>query len=132
MWLARYQYTAKHVPGKLLIIADILSRAPVSHPSEDESALELQQEVQAFVDSVASNLPATEHHLKQYQQAQHDNPICLQVMKHCESFWPDKRPINKDLIPYWRVRASLLICNNLLLYNDRIVVPTVLQEVKLQ
>ena len=82
MRLARYQYTAKHVPGKLLIIADTLSRAPISHLSEDESASELQQEIKAFVDSVTSNLPATEHRLKEYQQAQHENPICLQVMKH--------------------------------------------------
>jgi len=43
-----------------------------------------------------------------------------------------QKNVNKELIPYWRVRASLSICNNLLLYNDRIVVPLSLQEVTLQ
>ena len=130
--LARYQYTAKHIPGKFLVIADTLSRAPVPQSSEDECASELQHEVKAFVDSVTLNLPATEPHLKEYQQAQLDDPICSQVRKHCESSWPKKRPVNEDLIPYWRVKASLSICNNLLLYNDRIVVPSALQEVTLQ
>ena len=65
--LARYQYTAKHVPGKLLLVADTLSRAPVSQPSTDG---ELQKEVSAFVDSVTSNLPATEKRLVDYRQAQ--------------------------------------------------------------
>ena len=130
--LARYQYTAKHVPGKFLVIADTLSRAPVPQSSEDKCASELQHEVKVFVDSVTLNLPATEPRLKEYQQAQLDDPICSQVRKHCESSWPTKRPVNADLIPYWRVKASLSICNNLLLYNDRIVVPSALQEVTLQ
>ena len=46
--------------------------------------------------------------------------------------WPRKSPANKELVPYWRVRASLSICNNLLLYNDCIVVPSALQAATLQ
>ena len=65
--LARYQYTARHVPGKFLVIADTLSRAPVPQSSEDKCASELQHEVKAFVDSVTLNLPATEPCLKEYQ-----------------------------------------------------------------
>jgi len=68
--LARYQYTAKHVPGKSLLVADTLSRAPVSQPTIDESSSELQQEVKTFIESVTSNLPATEQCLKEYQQVQ--------------------------------------------------------------
>ena len=88
--------------------------------------------MKAFVDSVTLNLPATDSRLKEYQQAQLDDPICSQVRKHCESSWPAKRPVNEDLIPYWRAKASLSICNDLLLYNDHIVVPSALQEVTLQ
>ena len=121
--LARYQYIAKHVPGKFLVIADTLLRAPVPQSSEDKCASELQHEVKAFVDKCNTQLACNRARLKEYQQAQLDDPICSQVRKHCESSWPTKLPVNEDLIPYWRVKASLSICNNLLLYNDRIVVP---------
>ena len=111
MQLARYQYTAKHVPGKFLVIANTLLRAPVPQSSEDECASELQHEVKAFVDSVTLNLPAKEPHLKEYQQTQLNNPICSQVRNHCESSWPTKRLVNEDLIPYWRVKASVDLQN---------------------
>ena len=127
--LARYQYIAKHVPGKLLFVADTLSRAPISQLNTDR---ELQNEVSTFMDSVTSHFPATEKRLKEYQQAQSQDPVCLQVITFCQSQWPQKSPANKELVPYWRVRASLSICNNLLLYNDRIVVPSALQANTLQ
>ena len=64
--------------------------------------------MKAFVDSVTLNLPATDSHLKKYQQAQLEEPICSQVMKHCESSWPAKCLVNEDLIPYWRVKSFLV------------------------
>ena len=43
----RNSYTISHVPGKQLIVADALSRAPVSTSSADD--LTLQAEVDAFL-----------------------------------------------------------------------------------
>ena len=58
--LARYQYVAKHIPGKLLVIADTLSRAPLSEAMEQE---DLQAEVST---NVISHLPATQKQLDEY------------------------------------------------------------------
>ena len=121
--LARYQYIAKHIPGKLLFVAVTLSRVPISQLNTDR---ELQNKVSTFMDSVTSHLPATEKRLEEYQQAQSQDPVCLQVITFCQSQRPQKSPANKELVPYWRVRASLSICSNLLLYNDCIVVPSAL------
>ena len=67
MRLAKYDYIAKHVPGKLLYAADALSRAPTQGESEEE----LQEEVEAYVDHVTmSSIPATAHRLQAYRQAQ--------------------------------------------------------------
>ena len=38
--LARFNYTVKHVPGKLLFIADTLSRAPLESSQADHSQAE--------------------------------------------------------------------------------------------
>ena len=65
--LAKYEYVAHHVPGKLLYVADALSRAP----SEEEGDNELQEEVEAYVTHITvPSLPATPQRLQVYKQAQ--------------------------------------------------------------
>ena len=95
--LARYHYVAKHIPGKLLVIADTLSRAPLSVSTEQE---DLQAEVSTFIDNVISHLPATDKRLDEYREAQSQDPICSQVMKFCQPQWPQKSPANNNLVPY--------------------------------
>ena len=132
--LARYSYTAQHVPGKLLFTADTLSRAPIvaTSTSSECDSLELQSEVENFAEGVIGTLPATEKRLDEYRQAQLQDPICSQVLQYCQSNWPEKHNITGNIRPYWKVRASLSICNKLLLYNNRIVVPLSLQDITMQ
>ena len=130
--LARFNYTAIHVPGKLLFTADALSRAPVMATSVDIDSMALQQEVETFIESVTSTLPATQKRLEEYKQSQTQDATCSQVLKYCQTNWPERGQVSGDLVPYWKVRASLSVCNNLLLYNDRIVVPLLLQNETLQ
>ena len=126
--LARFNYTAIHVLGKLLFTADALSRAPVMETSVDIDSMALQQEVETFIESVTSTLPATQKRLEEYKQSQTQDATCSQVLKYCQTNWPERGQVSGDLVPYWKVRASLSVCNNLLLYNDRIVVPLSLQN----
>ena len=53
--LAEFNYIVNHVPGKLLHTADTLSHAPLPEVGDAE----LEEEVQAFVDSVTQSLPTT-------------------------------------------------------------------------
>ena len=55
MRLMGYKYSISHLPGKDLITADALSRAPVTQPSRQDDVL--IQEVQAFVDLIISSFP---------------------------------------------------------------------------
>ena len=61
MRLMKYKYTMMHVPGKELVIADTLCRTPV----KEESDTKLEEEVQAYVDCVLSDLPTTDKCLKE-------------------------------------------------------------------
>ena len=123
--LAKYNYIAQHVPGKLLYAADALSHAPIPGESEDE----LQEEVEAYVDHITmSTIPATNHRLQEYRQAQKEDAECLKVRDYCQTHWPDKHSIESSLKPYWKVRGSLTLCDDLLLYNSRIVVPPSLRR----
>ena len=67
--LARLNYTAIHVAGKLLFTADTLSREPLTLTRVDSVSLELQQEVETFIESVTQTLPATLNKLDQFKQA---------------------------------------------------------------
>ena len=58
MRMMRFHFTISHVPGKELVIADFLSRAPESTVSTADELL--QQEATAYVDFVMQQLPATE------------------------------------------------------------------------
>jgi len=58
MRLMRFTYTISHIPGKELTIADALLRSPVSSPTSED--VHFNSEVDAFVDSIMQNLPATE------------------------------------------------------------------------
>ena len=56
--LMRFHFSISHVPGKHLVIADTLSRAPVSYPATEDDLL--QQEADAYVQMIIQSIPATE------------------------------------------------------------------------
>ena len=83
--LMRYDYNIVHVPGKELIIADALSRAPrVSTDGGD-----LEQEVDAYVNLILETLPATERRLQEIKTQLETDPILQQVTSYCRDGWPD-------------------------------------------
>ena len=126
--LARYDYTIEHVPGKELYTADTLSRAPVSAPEDKE----LEELAELAMDACISHLPASRERLGEYQEAQNSDALCSLVIKYCRSSWPTKNRIDKALKPYWEARGELTLHNNLLLYNNRVVVPASLQQEMLE
>ena len=56
--MMRFSFTITHVPGKELVIADTLSRAPAGEAIQAENLLE--EESRAYVNLVLESIPATE------------------------------------------------------------------------
>ena len=63
---------------------------------------------------------------------QQDDPVCSQISQFCRSEWPSKKKLASILIPFWKERHLFSIYDNILLYNDRIVIPEALQEAILE
>ena len=124
MW---FDYQISHVPGKHLHMVDALSQSPV-HQIPDAAALTQQEEVEHFIQTVVTQLPASKDRLERYCQAQLTDPTCTAVRNYCISGWPRKQTLTKNLLPYWQVRGELSLYENLLLYGSRIVVPIKLQN----
>ena len=122
--LARFDYSIQHIPGKLMYTADALSRAPTSDSGESK----LQDGANALLEVWISQLPASNWKLDEYRVSQATDPVCSAVMYFCRNGWPDKRNIKADIAPYWKVQGQITICDGLLLYQRRIVVPKNLQK----
>ena len=67
-----------------------------------------------------------------YSSEQAKDPVCCKVMEYCRTGWPRKHVIPPDLIPYWKLRSSFTIYNDVLLFNERTVIPPALQKETLQ
>ncbi|XP_033730104.1 uncharacterized protein K02A2.6-like [Pecten maximus] len=128
MRLMRYDYDINHVPGKLLYIADALSRAPLrqSEPPEEES---FHQEVEAYVDSILMNVPASEARLEEIRLKLREDSVCGIILSYCQDGWPgyEKPSISVATRPYWQVKDELSVCQGLLLRGNRLVIPTSLR-----
>ena len=77
----RFNYSLSHVPGKDLTTADTLSHLPVL--KSDSRAGEFQKEVDAFVNLVVNNLPATVMKLKEIENTQNQDAAKQSV------WWPN-------------------------------------------
>jgi len=122
MW---FNYTISHVPGKQLVVADMLSRAPVDLPGTSD--LQFEADTQAFVNMVLQSIPATEQRLAQIKELQSADRVCAQVKQYCQTQWPNKTSLLKELIPYYLIRTELSIEDDLLLRGHRIIIPLQLQ-----
>ena len=125
--LDRFEYVVSHVPGKELYTADTLSRAP---PRDGTMPSHLEEITEAFVKEVTiPSLPAGTTTLANYRQAQQQDRESSLLIQYCQSGWPAKQTaVQLSLRPYWKVRSYLTVCDNLLLFKNRIVVPQPLRR----
>ncbi|XP_043234595.1 uncharacterized protein K02A2.6-like [Amphibalanus amphitrite] len=100
MRFARYAPTAVYVPGRKLVVADLLSRHPLQGPPGGV-ADELQRDVDAHVNYVASHLPASGDMLQLIQTKQQEDPEIKQVIYYTLHGWPENLAELQDLSPYY-------------------------------
>ena len=125
--LLRFTYKIEHVPGKNLITADALSRAPIRAPPTPEET-QLEKDVGAYVNQVMEHLPASEGRLAQIRAAQETDSICNRLKNLVQTGWPDQRKaLTPELQLYWQYRQDLLLVDGLLMKGDRLVIPGSMQ-----
>ena len=123
--LMRFKYTVSHIPGKELVIADTLSRAPSNEVCQEDK--EFRAEIQAYVDLVVRNIPTSEPKMLEIKQAQQKDEICQKVILHCQDGWPDKSLVKGELKQFFHVASELSVEDGLLLRGNRIVIPMALR-----
>ena len=114
------------MPGKELYTADTLSRAPIAPPGDRSIAF--YKELESALDIIISSLPASQHRLQEYRNAQAQDPVCTQINRYCRDGWPSRSQTPSDIRPYRQARNKLSVVKDLLLYGSRIVIPSLLQS----
>ena len=111
--MLRYHFTISHIPGKDLVIADMLSRAPTSTPSDSD--LLFYRETSVFVDAVVQSVPASDAQLERIKREQEQDDVCKQIIVYCRDSWPEKHELTGAIRPYYPVKTEIAVANGLLL-----------------
>ncbi|XP_048585791.1 uncharacterized protein K02A2.6-like [Nematostella vectensis] len=119
MRLMRFHYSIQHIPCKDLIMADMLSRAPVENcDGQEENLHEVSQE---FVDHVVAT---ANRQLDNIAALQREDEVCQLLMKYCRDGWPEKANLIKL---YQSVAGELTVQIGLLMRECRIVIPSLIR-----
>ncbi|CAG7668265.1 unnamed protein product [Allacma fusca] len=102
-----------------LIAADTLSRAPLPY------ATEMETEVEAYVNLIHENLPASDSKISEIIEMQCRDPETSRIRYYVETGWPERKGMS---IPFYQVRSELHLRKGLLLRNSRIVIPAHIED----
>ena len=124
MRLMRFDFTNKHIPGKLLYTADALSRSPREDKAhETKSWNDLHDEVECYVNAVLMTLPVSDQRLDEIRCELKKGDTLKLVMQYVQNGWSDKRKVYGPITIYWAQRGNISLHNGLLLRERRLVIP---------
>ena len=125
--LSRFDYTIEYIKGSHNIIADALSRLP--QPSCDQKpAIEEEDGPTALQKTIAA-LTAGPISVESIQKHTQADPLLTKVIEYTKSVWPDKKKLERSLLPFYQVRDDLAVEDGCLTRSEhRFVVPASMQQ----
>ena len=123
LWLQHYDLEVENKPGKNLYIADTLSRAP---EVSNETTANKKDELEVLT---LENLPVSEVKLEQFKDATRKDLTLQKLKTTVISGWSERKShVDPELRAYWNIKEAISVCDDLLLRNDKLIVPSSLRE----
>ena len=122
MKMQRYDFELIYTPGKHLILADALSRAPTKN-----SVSTTEDDVQAHVNMVSGTLPVSDTKTMQIAEETAKDTELQHVITNMQNGWA-----TGSCPQFYHIRGELSVVNGLLLKQNRIVIPQDLRQDILQ
>lgn len=119
--LQPFSFNITHVKGKDNSVADCLSRSPVA-----SEASEAEQE-EIYISFITVDSPVD---LSKFADASANDSDLQQLVKAVTEGWTSEQRKSSALRPYWPLRNELTVHKNhtIVLYGDRIIVPSTLRN----
>jgi len=116
-----YHLNVEYVPGKLMVLADTLSRAPLPDLYEDNIDEELTLHVQAF----SENLAIRKQYLDKIKNKTLNDTIFQKIKNICVSGWPLNKPLLEDSFkPFWNFRDEIHVIDDLVFKGNCLMILT--------
>ena len=117
--LMRFNVVAEYVRGRDMVMADALSRMPLSSQISTT-----EKEVAAYVKAVRFRQPASDRKLEEIRRCTREDAGIQSAMNYTLLGWPRQKDDVADVAQaYHHVREELSMANDLLLRGNRIVIP---------
>ena len=118
--LQKYDITFEFTPGKLLVLADTLSRAYAPTITDDDSCEKIDQEVESHVDGIKAAIPISEEKWKQIAAETVNDKILFTVMQQIKQNTPHSNIVK----PYRSFVDELSVIDGVLMKGDRVIIPS--------
>ena len=120
--LMKFQPKVEYLPGKEMYLADLLSRNFLDDPvSDDPDMLEVVHEVTKHL-SMAPEMKL------EFQKETSLDPGLKAVMDYWQNGWPeDKHKVLPEAQAYWKLKEDLFVEDNLVIKEEKVLVPVSLR-----
>lgn len=127
-----YDLEVKYVPGKLLFLADMLSRAPLpleETSMDNDEIIDIDHDVICQVDLVQKHVCFSSEKLIKLRE-ETDKDSCLSKLKVVvKEGWPhDKKLVDNEILLFWNFRDEINIIDDILFKVNAVLVPKSMQK----
>ena len=124
----RYNPEAQYVPGKHLVVADTLSKAP-----QPREISEIEWEIATDIAAIEQGWPLTSQRLSLIREATQEDEELSAVFRYTDSGWSSHASSVAPIAqPHYGTRGHLSIHDGLIKYDDRLIIPRCLRADILQ
>lgn len=125
MKLQGYALRICYKPGKLMFIADTLSRAPTDTGSDKE----VNDDVTVHVNALYENMNVSQDKLQRIKDETTKDNSLVHVSNYYYQGWPEhKRKLQDTAKLYWTIKNDIHVINGIVFRNHQIVVPKTLRK----
>lgn len=120
--LLKYNVQVTYLPGKHMLVADILSRCYIKDEVQDDP------EMQYVIHTLYTNLAMSENKKALFKKATQTDNILSQIKQFCETNWPSNdKKLGDETKIYYKLKESICLSQNLLFLDSKIIVPSSLR-----
>ena len=132
--LQRYDFTLHYKKGKLLFIADTLSRA---HLTEENEEYDVEERICCFstqrdyedINLAMETSGLSDERIRQIQENTKCDDVMQDLIRHIKQGWPSNvRAVAVNIRPYFHIRDELVTEDGVIYRGERCVVPSSMRK----